>query len=202
MLRHFEGPFRNAPRITRLFTTQTTFVLSSTRRMMTWIVRDSNDLVNKEEQSVLSMLFWSIMWRCDPAEPGINRKVFLQFFALPVSADLLFLRDSGARLFSTASIKTRMVSWVRENSQPAWVRPSLISRICIRATYEEKLKFLFSLFDVDTDGFITQNELILMVEFRSSKLSSLTSPHLSIFRSCQKERLIQNSLPSSLRLDS
>ena len=42
--------------------------------------------VNKEEQGVLAMLFRSIMSRCDPTAPGIDRKVFLQFFSLPVGA--------------------------------------------------------------------------------------------------------------------
>lgn len=90
-----------------------------------------------------------------------------------------------------------MGSSVKESSLPEWV--SLIyAGICIRATYEEKLKFLFSLFDVDTDGYITQNELILMV--MRFKISSPTSPLSFIFKNYQKERLTQNNSQNSLLL--
>lgn len=63
------------------------------------------------------MLYKSIFSRCDLAHNGINRKVFLQFFSLPVRwyKFTLNIRDCGGKFCLIDSIRIRMALLTSSN---------------------------------------------------------------------------------------
>lgn len=108
--------------------------------------------VGEREVRMLRILFQDLSAR-SPGE-AIDKTTFLQFFTLPV-------------LFPQGLLGERLFDCFDRHKNSAISFEDLICGLgrCVKGTQEERLKVLFSLYDLKGDGYIDKVELLAMVIF-------------------------------------
>lgn len=107
-------------------------------------------IVTAQELRLTAKLFRDLSSRC--GGETINKTTFLQFFQLPVTPSQGMW---GERLFDKFDrYKSGRIDYDQF---------TMGLSVCIKGSEEEKLRLLFSLYDLSGDGFIDKRELLMMV---------------------------------------